>query len=70
MQSSCRNDGSFSVLCEQSHKKRMEDTRGKYGDTMEFRYERLKTQLRVETYWFFYPFTLSMKAVAVFAENE
>jgi len=50
MQSSCRNDGFLSVLCEQSHKKCIEDTRGKHGDTMEFHYESLKTQLEVETY--------------------
>lgn len=50
IQSSCRNGGSLSVLCEQSHKKCVEDTRGKYGDTREFCCESLKTQLGVEAY--------------------
>lgn len=46
----------------------MENTRGKYGDTMGFH---LKTQLRVEICFFFFnAFTLSKKAVAVFAEKE
>lgn len=48
----------------------MEDIKGKDDDFMEFNYESLKTQLGVETYWIFYPATLSMKTVAVFAENK
>lgn len=47
----------------------MEDTKGEYGDTMEFHCESLKAQVGVETYrWL--AFTLSMKAVAVFAEKQ
>lgn len=51
MQSSSRKDGSFSDPYEQSYKKSMENTRGKYGDTMGFH---LKTQLRVEICIFFF----------------
>lgn len=51
MESSSRKDGSFSDPYEQSHKKCMEDTRGKYSDTMDFH---LKTQLRVEICIFFF----------------
>lgn len=51
MQSSSRKDGSFSDPYEQSYKKCMENTRGKYGDTMGFH---LKTQLRVEICIFFF----------------
>lgn len=49
----------------------MVDTRGKYGDTVEFHYKTLKTQHRVEIYWgFFYLSSLSMKPVAGFEKRN